>query len=79
MTLTKKQIDQWGSDVDYWRKKYADLGLQYDALVHQAAQPDCRTCENLESCKEDAKWMRNYCTNGDKYEAAPKVVLWRTE
>ena len=43
------------------------------------AQPDCRTCANLDSCKEDAKWMRNYCTNGDKYQPAPAVVLWRTE
>ena len=41
--------------------------------------PDCRTCENLGSCREDAKWLRNYCTNGDQYQPAPKVVLWRTE
>ena len=45
----------------------------------QTSQPDCRTCNNLDSCSEDAKWMRNYCTNGDKYEPAPKVVLWRME
>ena len=47
--------------------------------AYKAAQPDCRTCKNLDSCKEDAKWMRNYCTNGDKYQEAPPVVLWRTE
>lgn len=47
--------------------------------IEKPAQPDCRTCENLESCKEDARWMRNYCTNGDRYVEAPKVVLWRTE
>ena len=80
MTLTKQQIDQWGSDVDYWRKKYADLGLQYDALVHLAAQPDCRTCDyyvKFEGCTRNIKF--GVCTNGDKYQKAPPVVLWRTE
>lgn len=42
--------------------------------------PDCRTCQLKESCEYDAKvWNRCYCTNGDKYEEAPAVVLWRTE
>ena len=81
MTITKQQIDQWGSDVDYWRKKYADLGLQYDALVHQAAQPDCRTCvyRTLDREELDICCQSQVCTNGDKYIEAPKVVLWRTE
>jgi hypothetical protein len=40
------------------------------------AQPDCRTCHyfrDLECINEID------CTNGDKYQPAPKVVLWRTE
>lgn len=57
-----------------------DAGIAFNKTkVKALAQPDCRTCDNLESCSEDAKWMRNYCTNGDKYIEAPKVVLWRTE
>ena len=32
MTITAQQTDQWAADVDYWRKKHADLGLQYDQL-----------------------------------------------
>lgn len=84
MTLTKQQIDQWVSDVDYWRKKYADLGLQYDALVHKAAQPDCRNCRYHHElgCHQYMSNMRDtarHCVNGDKYIEAPKVVLWRTK
>ena len=47
-----------------------------------AAQPDCRTCEHLSDshryCAKSEHWMQG-CTNGDQYEPAPKVVLWRTE
>ena len=47
--------------------------------VEQPAQPDCRTCYHLRMgyCRV---FHRGFvCTNGDKYEAAPAVVLWRTE
>lgn len=57
----------------------ADYAMGYAEGFNDACKPpapDCRTCENLESCKEDAKWLRNYCTNGDQYQPAPKVVLW---
>ena len=39
--------------------------------------PDCRTCENYESGQCGFDWSG--CTTGDKYEPAPKMVLWRTE
>jgi hypothetical protein len=46
----------------------------------QAAQPDCRTCEHLidSYSKSDCDSIED-CTNGDKYQPAPAVVLWRTE
>lgn len=42
--------------------------------------PDCRTCsqyahdDDHPQCK-----LWNGCTNGDQYQPAPQVVLWRTE
>ena len=39
--------------------------------------PDCRTCENNCACKCHGRG--NECTNGDQYQPAPDVVLWRTE
>ena len=39
--------------------------------------PDCRTCENNCACKCHGRG--NECTNGDEYQPAPAVVLWRTE
>lgn len=33
MTITAAQMNTWRQEVDYWRKKYADLGLQYDQLI----------------------------------------------
>jgi hypothetical protein len=52
------------------------------SLVRQPAQPDCRTCEHLSDskryCSKSEHWMKG-CTNGDQYQPAPAVVLWRTE
>ena len=67
------------ADAAFIGKREVDTLRQWATEVDQAAQPDCRTCANLDSCSEDAKWMRNYCTHGDKYQPAPAVVLWRTE
>ena len=39
--------------------------------------PDCRTCEYLRLCT--AREALPKCTNGDKYQEATKVVLWRAE
>ena len=46
-------------------------------IARAVAQPDCRTCENLNACSP--YWAERMCTNGDKYQEATKVVLWRTE
>jgi len=43
----------------------------------RVVQPDCRLCHyyaGLEGC-----FNGTGCTNGDKYQPAPAVVLWRTE
>jgi len=40
--------------------------------------PDCRTCANVVACMEVIGEI-TYCTNGDQYQPAPAVVLWRTE
>jgi hypothetical protein len=57
-------------------QSYYLRGYKAGQLATQPPAPDCRTCENLESCKADAQWLRNYCTNGNQYQEAPKVVLW---
>jgi hypothetical protein len=49
-------------------------------VAQPAEAPDCRTCDyyvRFEGCTRNEKFGR--CTNGDKYQPAPKVVLWRTE
>ena len=53
--------------------------MMADALnaLYQPPAPDCRTCENNCACKCHGRG--NECTNGDQYQPAPKVVLWRTE
>ncbi len=44
------------------------------------AQPDCRTCSNYAHDDDHPQCkLWDACTNGDKYQPAPKVVLWRTE
>ena len=45
--------------------------------LQQPPAPDCRTCEYLRLCT--AREALPKCTNGDKYQEATKVVLWRTE
>lgn len=50
------------------------------SALQQPAQPGCRTCNNYHHYR--CEFVRNSelaCTNGDQYEAAPAVVLWRTE
>lgn len=39
--------------------------------------PDCRTCHYFTS--SEGCFSFKACTNGDQYQPAPKVVLWRTE
>jgi hypothetical protein len=46
-----------------------------------AEAPDCRTCKNLDhgACTFGILTTYMRCTNGDQYQPAPKVVLWRTK
>ena len=50
MTITKQQTDQWAADIDYWSKKYADLGLQYDLLQQRIKE--------LEADAGRYRWLR---------------------
>jgi len=66
----------------HWERYHAALEKLRAALAQPAkpvaVQPDCRTCthryvsEGRDRCLPD-------CTNGDKYQESPAVVLWRTE
>jgi len=42
--------------------------------------PDCRTCDKYDA-RGNAMGHKcvQTCTNGDQYQPAPAVVLWRTE
>ena len=56
--------------------------MMADALnaLYQPPAPDCRTCRHLFDWSGSYKCNAlNECTNGDEYQPAPKVVLWRTE
>ena len=46
----------------------------------QPAAPDCLTCVGFTACTWYHGSIANpaNCTNGDKYQRAPSVVLWRT-
>ena len=61
----------------------ADYAMGYAEGFNDACKPpapDCRTCENLVRgvCSYEVL-TGNRCTNGDQYQPAPAVVLWRTE
>ena len=43
----------------------------------QPPAPDCRTCDRQEFCT--THHVYDDCLNGDQYQPAPAVVLWRTE
>lgn len=54
-----------------------DVTPLYTAPQPAQPAPDCRTCRfyaQLQGC-----WRAVMCTNGDQYQPAPKVGLWRTE
>ena len=61
-------------------KREVDTLRQWAIEVDQAAHPDCRTCDNFHhtGCMVTLH-SEIACTNGDKYQPAPRVVLWRTE
>ena len=49
-------------------------------LATQPPAPDCRTCVTRFDADYSSECGYSLsCTNGDKYQPAPSVVLWRTE
>jgi hypothetical protein len=64
---------------DTWRKVY--LAMWTAAPHDRPAQPDCRTCRHSVNTGYEPLHCvsTDDCTNGDKYQEAPKVVLWGTE
>ena len=48
-----------------------------DTLEAQSPAPDCRTCDRQEFCI--THHVYDDCINGDQYQPAPALVLWRTE
>ena len=59
----------------------ADYAMGYAEGFNDACKPpapDCRTCR-FSHIGALSKCCDVICTNGDKYQPAPKVVLWRTE
>ena len=67
-------VKQFWEKSDFVDRKRAKT-LIHPLYASQAAQPDCRTCLYSKHPDNCAVW----CTNGDRYIEAPKVVLWRTE
>lgn len=58
-------------------------GVIVNVLNAQPPAPDCRTCERRYPEVDGAyggytNKCDMKCTNGDKYQEAPKLVLWRT-
>lgn len=45
--------------------------------AYKQPAPDCRTCVNASVCH--FHFNAPDCTNGDQYQPAPAVVLWRTK
>ena len=62
----------------YSQGRYDEEMLQgpYPYPGDEPTKPDCRTCRWLPECEYG---LQVGCTNGDQYQAAPAVVLWRTE
>jgi hypothetical protein len=59
--------------------KRMELADAIAAWNTRAAQPDCRTCGKYAIGPSGEYCLTPYCTNGDQYIEAPRVVLWRTE
>lgn len=60
-------------------------GVIVNVLNAQPPAPDCRTCEHmwidieLGNDESTSRCDSALCVNGDQYQPAPKLVLWRTE
>jgi hypothetical protein len=59
--------------------------MEYPVAQPAKPQPDCRTCRSFINdmagirCGKYPFKTSLHCTNGDQYQEATKVVLWRTE
>ena len=71
---TKDQAITW-LPTGPWSK---EAGMVESWIANKPA-PDCRTCLSNRSFTHNICRSLKVCTNGDKYQPAPKVVLWRTE
>lgn len=56
MTIKPAQMNTWSQEVDYWRKKYADQGLQYDLLQQRIKE--------LEADALRYRWLREGAFTG---------------
>lgn len=75
---TKDQAIALATQRDYYEQACERLAADLKA----AQAPDCRTCWYLHTSDHgDNRYectSKSVCTNGDKYQPAPAVVLWRT-
>ena len=53
-----------------------ELSAAIAALRHEISQPDCRGCRWYIPVDGSSCWHPE-CTNGDKFQALPKVVLYK--
>lgn len=61
----------------YW---YAETDSAWQAWKEaNKPAPDCRTCDYRSLDSDENDYCLQKCTNGDQYQPAPAVVLWRTE
>lgn len=73
--ITAAGLLEHGKQSKALAKRIADYAFAVRSEKHPAPAPDCRTCKWIDHCKDGIAMQ---CTTGDKYEPAPKVVLWRT-
>ena len=59
-------------------KRIADYAFAVRSEKHPAPAPDCRTCDYRETDADKKDVCYAGCVNGDQYQPAPAVVLWRT-
>jgi len=64
------------ADGNYTREVTPKVVTDAIAALDQAiSQPDCRGCKNFGLCYFSAEGL--ICTNGDKFQALPKVMLYK--
>ena len=71
---TKDQAITW-LPTGPWSKEAEML----ESWIANKPEPDCLTCLHLRMGYCRVLHRGFICTNGDKYQPAPAVVLWMTE